>query len=91
MSETTLRAFLLIVYVIGLDVRHDCSSVPCLAHVIGLDVGNDFTSVSAGSLRDGARFQEWRCAHFVHIVVFLNDSLSVQIINKKNVWNQLGS
>ena len=48
------------------------------------------TSVSTGSLRDGARFQEWRCAHSVHIVVFLNDSLSVQIINKKNVWNQLG-
>ena len=40
MSETTLRAFLLIVYVIGFDVG--------------------------------------------------NGSLSVQIINKKNVWNQLG-
>ena len=25
---------------IGLDVRHGCSSVPCLAHVIGLVIGN---------------------------------------------------
>ena len=25
----------------GLDVRHDCVSVPCLAYVTGLDVGND--------------------------------------------------
>ena len=41
MSETTLRAFLLIVHVIGFDVRHDCVSVPGLAYGIGLDVGND--------------------------------------------------
>ena len=26
--------------VIGLDVRHGCASVPCLAHGMGLDIGN---------------------------------------------------
>lgn len=56
MSETTLRAFLLIVYVIGLDVRHDCVSVPCLAHVIGLDVGNGSRERSVGGLRDWTIF-----------------------------------
>ena len=29
-----------VAYVTGIDVRHDCSSVPCVAHVTGLDVGN---------------------------------------------------
>ena len=31
----------ILAHVIGLDVRHDCSSVPCLAYVTGLDIGND--------------------------------------------------
>ena len=31
--------------VMGLDVRHDCASVPCLAHGIGLDVRHGCSSV----------------------------------------------
>ena len=26
-----------VAYVTGIDVRHDCSSVPCVAHVMGLE------------------------------------------------------
>ena len=66
MSETTLRAFLLIVYVTGLDVRHDCVSVPCLAYVTGLDVGNGSGERSVGGSRDWARCwtRLFQCAVF---------------------------
>ena len=39
------RAFLLVACVTGLDVRHGCTSVPCLDYVTGIDVRHGCASV----------------------------------------------